>query len=411
MKYIERQIEEKIKSLLSTYKVVLVTGARQVGKTRLLNEVFFDYNYISFDDYSEEMMAKSDAKRFLTDNGIPLIIDEVQRVPEIFRSIKLFADKKNQYGQYLLSGSQLFKLMNEASDSLAGRVAIVELPTLSLREIMRLDFNDRFLPTREYISNRNGKKAKDTNIWEIIIRGMYPELQNAEKDTKDFYDNYIRTYLERDVREIINVQNLDLFYKFMVSVATRTGQLINYSSIASDVEVDADTIKKWISVLETSNIIYILYPYANKELKRAIKTPKLYFRDTGLACYLTRWLTVDTLKHGAMNEAMFETFVISEIIKSYSNNGLDYKKYMSFYNGRDNKQETQAEIDLLIEENNVIYPIEIKMTMTPSANDIKNFSILDKIKSKKIGEGAVICQADKAGFINNDVNIIPYTYI
>lgn len=411
MKYIERQIEEKIKSLLSTYKVVLVTGARQVGKTRLLNEVFFDYNYISFDDYSEEMMAKSDAKRFLTDNGIPLIIDEVQRVPEIFRSIKLFADKKNQYGQYVLSGSQLFKLMNEASDSLAGRVAIVELPTLSLREIMRLDFNDRFLPTKEYISNRNGKKAKDTNIWEIIIRGMYPELQNAEKDTKDFYDNYIRTYLERDVREIINVQNLDLFYKFMVSVATRTGQLINYSSIASDVEVDADTIKKWISVLETSNIIYILYPYANKELKRVIKTPKLYFRDTGLACYLTRWLTVDTLKHGAMNEAMFETFVISEIIKSYSNNGLDYKKYMSFYNGRDNKQETQAEIDLLIEENNVIYPIEIKMTMTPSANDIKNFSILDKIKSKKIGEGAVICQADKAGFINNDVNIIPYTYI
>ena len=411
MKYIERQIEEKIKSLLSTYKVVLVTGARQVGKTRLLNEVFFDYNYISFDDYSEEMMAKSDAKRFLTDNGIPLIIDEVQRVPEIFRSIKLFADKKNQYGQYVLSGSQLFKLMNEASDSLAGRVAIVELPTLSLSEIMRLDFNDRFLPTREYISNRNGKKAKDTNVWEIIIRGMYPELQNAEKDTKDFYDNYIRTYLERDVREIINVQNLDLFYKFMVSVATRTGQLINYSSIASDVEVDADTIKKWISVLETSNIIYILYPYANKELKRVIKTPKLYFRDTGLACYLTRWLTVDTLKHGAMNEAMFETFVISEIIKSYSNNGLDYKKYMSFYYGRDNKQETQAEIDLLIEENNVIYPIEIKMTMTPSANDIKNFSILDKIKSKKIGEGAVICQADKAGFINNDVNIIPYTYI
>lgn len=411
MKYIERQIEEKIKSLLSTYKVVLVTGARQVGKTRLLNEVFFDYNYISFDDYSEEMMAKSDAKRFLTDNGIPLIIDEVQRVPEIFRSIKLFADKKNQYGQYVLSGSQLFKLMNEASDSLAGRVAIVELPTLSLREIMRLDFNDRFLPTKEYISNRNGKKAKDTNIWEIIIRGMYPELQNAEKDTKDFYDNYIRTYLERDVREIINVQNLDLFYKFMVSVATRTGQLINYSSIASDVEVDADTIKKWISVLETSNIIYILYPYANKELKRVIKTPKLYFRDTGLACYLTRWLTVDTLKHGAMNGAMFETFVISEIIKSYSNNGLDYKKYMSFYYGRDNKQETQAEIDLLIEENNVIYPIEIKMTMTPSANDIKNFSILDKIKSKKIGEGAVICQADKAGFINNDVNIIPYTYI
>ncbi|MBR1844330.1 MAG: ATP-binding protein [Lachnospiraceae bacterium] len=411
MKYIERQIEEKIKSLLSTYKVVLVTGARQVGKTRLLNEVFFDYNYISFDDYSEEMMAKSDAKRFLTDNGIPLIIDEVQRVPEIFRSIKLFADKKNQYGQYVLSGSQLFKLMNEASDSLAGRVAIVELPTLSLREIMRLDFNDRFLPTKEYISNRNGKKAKDTNIWEIIIRGMYPELQNAEKDTKDFYDNYIRTYLERDVREIINVQNLDLFYKFMVSVATRTGQLINYSSIASDVEVDADTIKKWISVLETSNIIYILYPYAKKELKRVIKTPKLYFRDTGLACYLTRWLTVDTLKHGAMNGAMFETFVISEIIKSYSNNGLDYKKYMSFYYGRDNKQETQAEIDLLIEENNVIYPIEIKMTMTPSANDIKNFSILDKIKSKKIGEGAVICQADKAGFINNDVNIIPYTYI
>lgn len=412
MEYIHRHIEKKVKELFDTYKVVLITGARQVGKTRLINEMFKKIKYINLDDYEKENMARSDGKRFLNDEGMPLMIDEVQRVPELFRIIKLFVDKSEAYGQYILSGSQLFKLMNEASDSLSGRIAILELPTLSTREMIKISFDEVFLPNDEYINKRKKiKLSNNIDLWKIIFEGSYPERQYDKKSKEDFYSNYVRTYIERDVRDIVNVQNLDLFYKFMVSVAARTGQLINYSNIASDIGVDADTIKKWISVLETSNIIYILQPYANKELKRVLKTPKMYFRDTGLCSHLLRWSSKETLMNGAMNGAMFETYVVSEIIKSYTNKGLDYKRYISFYNGRDNRKGTQGEIDLLIENDNVLYPIEIKLKSNPDIHDIENFALLDKIKDKIIGNGAVICRASGVGFINDKCRVIPVSYI
>lgn len=414
MKYINRHIEKKIERLLKTYKTVLITGARQVGKTKLLMEKFNNINYITMDDYSLEDMAKSDSKKFLLDNGTPIIIDEVQRTPELFRTIKLIVDKNDSYGQYLLSGSQLFKLMEGVSESLAGRIAIIELGTLSFREIIKTDFNEYFIPTNEYITSRKNyldDNAKKYDIWSLIHRGFYPELQNPDKDRNDFYYNYVNTYIERDIREIINVKNLNLFYKFMVSVAARTGQLLNYSNIASDVGVDAETIKSWISILETSNIIYLLKPFSNSVLKRTLKTPKLYFRDTGLCSYLTKWLTKETLQNGALSGAIFETFVISEIIKSYSNVGLNYDEYLSFYNGRDNKSGTQSEIDLIIELNGTIHPIEIKTKSNPDIHDIKNFEVLEKVSEKNIGEGAVICSADNVGFINDKVSILPYFYI
>lgn len=412
MKYIKRNIEDKLNKLFKTYKVVLITGARQVGKTRLITEMFKDYKYINLDDYQMLVLAKNDGKLFLQRYGSPLILDEVQRAPSLFRTIKLFVDKDDEYGKYILSGSQLFKLMDEASDSLAGRVAILELQTLSLREINNDNFNEKFLPTMEYIKNREKHLSNKTfDIWDHIFNGMYPELQNKDKDREEFYRNYIKTYIERDIREITNVQNLDLFYKFMVCVASRTGQLINYSNIASEVGVDADTIKKWISILETSNIVYIIRPFYNKELKRVLKTPKLYFRDTGLCAFLTRWLTRETLENGAMNGAIFETFVVSEIIKSYTNLGYDYNKFISFYNGYDNTKGTQSEIDLILEMDGTIYPVEIKMNTNPGLDSIENFNLLKKIKDRKIGEGAVICLSDSVGFINEKVNIIPSIYL
>lgn len=408
MDYISRQIEQKLKKAFETYKVVLITGARQVGKTRLIKEMFPNVKYINFDNIFDENRARNDALLFLNDNGAPLIIDEVQRVPEIFRSIKYKVDEKNEYSQYILSGSQLFKLMEEASDSLAGRVHIIELPTLSLREIKKESFNERFVPTNEYVSKRI-KNLNDTNIdlWSVIQRGLYPEIQNNKKDFLDFYSDYVKTYIERDVREIIEVKNLNDFQRFLIALAARTGEVLNTSNISSEIQKDDKTINNWISVLETSGIIYLLRPYANSNLKRIIKKPKVYFRDTGLACYLTRWNTKDTLMNGAMSGHMFETFVVSEILKSYANVGLDYRNYLYYYNGRDNTRGQQEEIDLIIEENGTLYPIEIKMTTNPNEGMIKAFDVLNKIENRKIGNGAIICNVNTTTKIKDNIYAIP----
>ena len=407
MEYINRQIEEKLKKAFETYKVVLITGARQVGKTRLIREMFPNIKYVNFDNLFDENRARNDALLFLNDNGDPLIIDEVQRVPEIFRSIKYRIDEKNEYGQYILSGSQLFKLMEEASDSLAGRVHIMELPTLSLREIKKESFNERFIPTDEYISKRKYSNETNIDLWNVIQRGLYPEIQNTEKDFLDFYSDYVKTYIERDVREIIEVKNLNDFQRFLIAIAARSGEVLNTSNIASEIQKDDKTINNWISVLETSGIIYLLRPYANSNLKRIIKKPKIYFRDTGLACYLTRWNTKDTLMNGAMSGHMFETFVVSEILKSYANVGLDYRNYLYYYNGRDNTRGQQEEIDLIIEENGILYPIEIKMTTNPNEDMSSAFNVLKRIENKNIGNGAIICNVNTTSKIKNDLYAIP----
>ena len=408
MEYIHRQIEEKLKKSFEIYKAVLITGARQVGKTRLIKELFSNIKYINFDNIFDEDRARNDGLLFLNDNGVPLILDEVQRVPEIFRSIKYVCDENNKYGQYILSGSQLFKLMDEASDSLAGRVRIVELPTLSFREIKKEKFNEKFIPTEEYIDKRK-KSINNINIdlWNVIQKGLYPEMQNSEKEFIDFYSDYVKTYIERDIREIIEVKNLNDFQRFLIAVAARTGEVLNTSNIASEIQKDDKTVNSWLSVLETSGIIYLLRPYANSDLKRIIKKPKIYFRDTGLACYLTRWNTKETLMNGAMSGHMFETFVVSEILKSYANVGLDYRNYLYYYNGRDNTRGQQEEIDLIIEENGTLYPIDIKMTMSPNEEMTCAFSVLQKVKNKKIGNGAIICNVNSITKIKNDLYAVP----
>ena len=288
MVYIERSITPYVQKAEKNFKAVLITGARQAGKSTLLKKLFPSRKYITFDDPFIEEQAIQNAGMFMTLNQPPVTFDEVQRIPDLFRYIKIECDKRDEYGLYCLSGSQPFRLMQNVSESLSGRISIIELAGLSLREIQGDTFDQPFLPSMDYVMERQKTARQPENIWQIIHRGSFPELyQNPELDWQQFYASYIKTYLERDVRELSAVQNLDVFRRFMVAVAARTGQMVNYANIADEVGRDAATIRNWFSILEASGIIYLLEPYTPSVLKRAIKTPKVYFRDTGLASYLT----------------------------------------------------------------------------------------------------------------------------
>ena len=419
MEYIHRAIEDIVKESANNFKAVLVTGARQTGKSTLLKHLYPEIKEISFDDPFAEEQAKNNPDMFMMLNEPPVFLDEIQYVPSLFRYIKMSCDKSNDKGLFFLSGSQPFKLMDMVSDSLAGRIAIIEMTPLSLREIMNDEFKTPFLPTLEYIQERNISVKKPDNIWKIIHRGGYPEIQDQNMDWNMYFSSYIKTYLERDVRELAAVQDLDAFRRFMVACAARTGQMLNYANIAEEVGKDANTIKNWISILEASGIVYILEPFANSALKRVIKTPKMYFRDTGLVAYLTRWLTPDTLANGAMRGEIFETFVISEILKSYSNRGLDYKYFVSYYRGKDKIRkkkngdivQEEAEIDFIIEENGILYPLEIKLNANVTADMTAAFRVLDDLPEKKRGMGAVVCMCSMPGMLRENVLQIPCWYV
>ena len=419
MDYIRRALEDRLYKYEKTYKAVLVTGARQVGKSTLLKKAFPDRKYVSLDDPFLEQQAREAGDMFLALNSPPVTIDEVQRAKELFRYIKMRCDESEEKGLFCLSGSQPFHLMEGVSESLPGRIGILELSSLSMRESMGDSFHHHFLPTLEYVAERRKSLQKPQNIWEIIHTGGYPELQDKEKEWSGFYADYVKAYMERDVRELAAVQDLNVFRQFMIAAAARTGEILNYSAIASEIGKDVGTVKNWMSVLEASGIIYLLEPYTSNVLKRAIKSPKLYFRDTGLACYLTRWLTPENLAYGAMSGPVFETFTVSEILKSFANEGLDYRHFVSYYRGRDKKKvkedgaviELETEIDLIIEENGVLYPIEIKKNTQAKAIMTASFDVLDKIPGKKRGMGAVVCNCPDVGALRENILQIPVWYI
>ena len=336
---IKRHMEPIIARRAANSKAILLTGPRQVGKSTLFKHLFTDVNQVTFDDDLLLAQASEDAGLFLLNNPAPLMIDEVQKCTSIFNRLKIVLDNTEEYGNFFLTGSQKLQLMENVSESLAGRISVMELEGLSLREITGVEFNKHFVPSGDYISSRE-KALKDypADIWSIIHRGSYPELYaNPDREWVDYYQSYVKTYLERDVNQLIKTKNHMTFVRFMTAVAARTGQVLNYANIAAELSVSEITVKEWISILERSGIIYLLKPYTANALNRAIKTPKMYFRDTGLCAYLTRWLTPETLKSGAMSGAVFETFVINEILKSYSNEGLDYDFAVYYYNGKDKK--------------------------------------------------------------------------
>lgn len=410
MAYIQRAISNILKSRVKTSKCTLVVGARQVGKSTLIKHEFTEYNRTNFDDRLTRIQAKEEPKLFFLNNPCPLFIDEVQKEATILEEIKQKVDETDQRGQFILSGSQKLELMRGVSESLAGRVSICELLGLSLREIKNVGFNKHFVPTDEYIKEREKEIKPYDNIWDIIHKGSYPELYDIERDWQEYYSSYVSTYLERDINELIATDSIT-FTKFLTAVAARTGEILNYANIASDIGVSEPTVKSWISILERTGVVYILQPYSASALNRAIKTPKIYFRDTGLACYLTRWLTADALKNSAVAGNIFETFIISEILKSYTNEGKDYRFSIFYYRGKDKKVSGENEIDLIIEEEGILYPVEIKMSGNPKAIMASANQVLDKIPDKKRGMGIILCLIDRKTYLRENLLALPIEYI
>lgn len=281
-------------------------------------------------------------------------------------------------------------MMQGVTESLAGRINLIDLYGLSIREILGDEFHEEFLPTKEFLKNRDPKPLKYNEIWEHVWRGFFPEIVGQKPNWSRFYSTYIRTYLDRDVSKLSQVGDLLQFEKFMTAMAARTGQLLNIADVAKDTGISQPTAEKWLSLLVASNIIFVLKPYHNNVLKRLIKTPKTYFLDTGLASYLVGWDSAQVLQNGAMAGAMFETFVISEIIKSWTNkDGITPSMNFYYFRDRDGK-----EIDLLIKKGDVLYPIEVKKHISCDASDITAFKQLDKIHDIRRGEGCVVCMAD-----------------
>lgn len=407
MNYIKRHAEEVIKKQEKMFKVILITGARQVGKTTLLKNIKPDIKYITFDDMILAQQAIEEPGVFLKSNTTPIIIDEVQYAPQILRYIKMNVDETDEKARFYLTGSQQFNLMKNVSESLAGRVGILNLLGLSLREIKGDSFKNEFVPTKEYVENRQNtaNKVSYDEVWKYIYQGSMPAIYSDDMDVEMFYATYVNTYIERDVRNLTQVGDTMSFLKFMTAIASRIGQMLNLDSIANEIGVSVPTVQRWLSILVSSNIVYILEPYYNNIMKRAVKTPKIYFLDTGLVAYLTKWKNKDVLESGSMSGNFFENFVVAEIIKSYYNKG-ELRPPIYYYRDKDKK-----EIDLIIEQNGTLYPIEIKKSANPNKSMIENFEVLKNVNDKKIGDGGVICMYDNVVNLDENNRAIPFWYV
>jgi predicted AAA+ superfamily ATPase len=406
MNYVKRTLEAAVKRMNSSFSVVMVTGPRQVGKTTILRNCDSNRRYVSLDKLELRTLACENPDLFLQRFPPPVLIDEVHHAPQLLPYIKAIVDERLEKGLFWLTGSQQFHLMKGVSESLAGRVGILQLQGFSLNELHGTPAIEKFVPTTQWLDNRASSVSNLSyeNIFERIWRGSYPVLyENPDMDWEDFYSSYLQTYVERDIRELVNIGDEIAFTKFITAIASRTGQLLNYSDIAKDIGKNVPTVQRWMSLLVASGLVYLLYPYAQSIGNRMIKMPKVYFLDTGLACYLTRWTSPTVLEAGAKCGEMLETFVISEILKTYWHNGR--LPNFSFYRDKE-----KHEIDLIIEDNGLLYPIEIKKTSNPTAKDIKHFDILEK-NGLKVGDGAVVCLAQTYIPLTKNVNIVPLNYL
>ena len=396
MEYIGREVEATVDRFLAQGKVVLVTGARQVGKTTMLKEHLTDrFRYVTLDNPMALQQAKSDAVLFFRANSMPVIVDEIQRAPELFSTVKWLVDESSERGQVVLTGSQSYHLMQGVSESLSGRVRIIEMSGLSLRELGGHVGNPHpFVPSADILA---APRASHADIWPRIQRGSMPELADPTIDPDVFYTDYVRTYLERDVRDLVHVRDETRFYSFMVACAARSSQLVNASDIAQTVDVDQKTVRSWLSVLEASGIVRLLRPIWANVSKRLVKAPKLFFMDTGLACHLTRWTSAEALGVGAYAGQAFETFVVSEVLKSFANAGANLRDVWFYRDSR------KREIDLVIQEGRVLHPVEIKAATAPGAEAMANFSALKALNEYEIGTGAVICSTDRPYPLGEDV--------
>lgn len=399
--YINREIESKIQYLSEHFPVVMICGARQVGKTTVLKrfaELHPGIQYVTLDYPKLRLLAREDPELFLQQYQAPVIIDEIQYAPELLPYIKIKADEKKENGRYFLTGSQMFHMMNKVSESLAGRAGILSMYSMSRSETEGRT-STPFIP-----SDVKNTVSSDTvtNIFDRILRGGMPAMiSDPSLIPEDFFGSYLQTYIERDIRYLVNVKDENKFLKFISCVAARTSQEVNISDIAKDIGIDNKTADGWLSILVSSGLVFLLSPYSGNTIKRIVKRPKLYFMDTGLACYLSMWNNARALEISTMAGAMFENYVISEIIKGYVNAGIDVRSRLFYY--RDNNGK---EIDLMILENGILYPVEIKKSADPGKAALKNFSVLGELP-EKIGEGAVICLSSMVIPLDEKNKIVP----
>ena len=395
-------MEKVMSELTKEYSCILITGPRQVGKSTMLEHIDSARNKVTLDDLQERNLAKNDPEMFLKLHKTPILIDEVQYAPELFSYIKIAIDNGAEPGSFWLTGSQSYKLMSLAQESLAGRIAILNLTTLSQHELYS---NGELLPftlSLDELKQREQlcEKADVGSIFERIWQGGLPSLASGKYTNRDiYYSSYLQTYLSRDVKEEMPIKDDSKFIDFIRAVACRVGQELNVHSIATDVEVSDDTAKRWLGMLEKSEVIFYLHPYSNNLLKRVVKTPKLYFFDTGLVCYLTKYSNAEILQNSSINGAILENYIVAEIRKSYLNSGKEI--YMYYYRDKD-----QAEIDLILEYDGELHPIEIKKSSNPNSAMVKNFEILSK-SSLPVGLGAIVCMKDSITALDSKTLIIP----
>ena len=402
--YINRGLEDVFLRLNKEYPAVLITGPRQTGKTTMLQRLIEgqDRAYVSLDDLNHRQLAKTDPAMFFQVHQPPVFIDEVQYAPELFPYIKLHIDKHHNPGDFWLTGSQLFKLMSGVQESLAGRVALLHMSPLSQREIYGSGQPVPFEVHLEALSARRKlmQPASVTEIYGRIFTGGMPALVSGKySDRETFYKSYINTYLDRDVKELSGAIDSLKFLGFVTAAAALTAQLVNCKAIADHCDIDQSTAKAWLRILETLGIIFYLRPYSNNTLKRTVKTPKLYFYDSGLAAYLAKWSSPDTLQSGAMSGAILENFVVSEMVKGYQNAGKE--PFIYYYRDKDVK-----EIDIVLERDGQLFPMEIKKTAQPGRQLTRVFKVLDKSGLRR-GTGAVLCMAERLGALDRENLIIP----
>lgn len=405
--YITRNIEQTINRISDQFKVLLLTGARQVGKTTLLKHLAQNSNrtYVTLDDLAVRSLALADPALFLQRYTPPLLIDEIQYAPQLLSYIKIYADNEAQNGDIWLTGSQRLPLMQGVTESLAGRVGIIDLQGLSANEINSTDNTDPFLPEVELLFNRmnNAKKQSLKEIYKLIWQGSMPAMYNGgEQDWQSYYASYVQTFLQRDVMKLLQINDEMVFFRFLCAAAGQTGKMINYAELAKAAEISAPTAKQWIKTLEAAGIIYLLQPFMPPGAKYIVKAPKLYFFDTGLAAYLTRWLNADSLEAGAASGEFFETWVVAEIYKSYANKGIvPPLYYLRNFNGK--------EIELIIWQNGTAYPVATKKSAYPS-KAVKTFAILEPVSNDakiNIGAGGIVCLIDDLLPASDNLYYIP----
>ncbi len=404
----KRTLKNIVEQTSDTFPAVMITGPRQVGKTTLFESCAEEgRTYVSLDDLEARALANTDPELFIQRYPPPVIIDEVQYAPNLFSHIKIVIDREKKNGLYWLTGSQKFLLMKGITESLAGRVALLNLLGLSQAEISGHAVVEPFLPTNNWLAKTKITVKKPLSlekIYEHIWLGSFPKLYQEKKISRDiFYQSYLATYIQRDVKDILAISDEIAFLRFLRAIAARTATLLNYADIARDVGIDQKTVKSWLSILEAAGLVYLLQPYYNNVYSRLLKTPKLYFLDLGLCSYLTKWPDAKTIEVGSMSGAFLETYVFAEILKSYWFNGIE----PNFYYYRDTDQK---EVDLLIERGDTLYPVEIKKTASPSLTASKHFAVLEKL-GKKIGHGAVLCFVREDVALSKQVTAIPIGYL